>query len=167
MNIGRTWKQKGTATCTKVRQIIPADIQEVAFALRKENQFKRYGEFKVEVIDFFKGYFVVVTKGTRVLSRALARPLIPRTYGRRCGQGLPAHIRGLAAPEADDGQGLRRAPQLERDRLRRPARAGRPPMGHEDLVTKFNRRRVWAFVRMGEGGGATATLSMPLAILAR
>lgn len=169
MNIGRTWKQKGTTTCTKVRQIIPADIPEDTFALHRENQLKLHGEFKTEIktIDFFKGYFVAATKGARMLSRALAK------------LSFPAHMVGAMSrgyqPISEDAQLLKRT--MDKGHVVRLSLSetvldvlrvqGDPLTGYEDRVTKFNRRRVWAFVCMGEGGGATATLSMPLAILAR
>jgi hypothetical protein len=117
MNIGRTWKQKGAATCTKVRQIIPADILEDTFALHGENQLKLHGEFKTGAVDFFKCH-IVRFSWDKTFSDVL-------------------HVQGG------------------------------PLVGHEDRSVKFNRWRAWAFVRVNEGDGATATLNMPLAALVR
>lgn len=159
---------KEAATCAKVRQIIPADILEDAFVLRKENQFKRHGEWKTEVVDFFKGYFVVATKDAPALSRALAKLTFPAHMVGAVGRGYQ--------PMSEDAQYLLEQ-TMDKNHVVRLSWGeivsdvlhvqGGPLVGYEDRVAKFNRRRAWAFVRVGEGDGATATLSMPLAILAR
>lgn len=44
---------------------------------------------------------------------------------------------------------------------------GGPLVGKEDRVARFVRRKSFASVRVGEGDGAAAMLTMPLAIVAR
>ena len=128
---------KEATTCAKVRQIIPTDILKGALVLRKENQFKRHGEFQTEVVDFLKGYFVVATKD--------ALYLLAQTLDK-------GHVVRLSWDE------------IVSDVL---YVQGRLLVGHECRVAKFNRRRARAFLRVDEGDGASATLNMPLTMLAR
>jgi transcriptional antiterminator NusG len=159
---------KEAATCTKVRQIISPEILEDAFVPRKENQFKRHGVWKTEVIDFFKGYFVVATKDAPALSRALSRLTFPVHMVGAMGHGyrpLSEDAQRLLEQTMDKKHVVRLSwGEIVSDNLRVQ---GGPLVGKEDRVAKFNRRRAWAYVRVGEGDGASSTLSLPLAILAR
>ena len=159
---------KEDLTCRKVRQIIPADILDDAFVPRKENQFKRHGEWKTEVIAFFKGYFIVATKDAPALSRALARLTFPAHMVGPVGRGyqpISEDAQRLLEQTMDKSHVVRLSwGEIVSDDLH--VQRG-PLVGKEDRVTRFNRRRAWAFVRVSEGDGASATLSMPLAILAR
>lgn len=156
------------ANCAKVRQIIPAPILEDAFVPRKENTFKRHGEWKIEVIDFFRGYFIAVTGDAPALSRALSRLGFPaRMVGAvGCGwQPVSEDAQRLLEQTMDEGHVVRLSwGEIVSDELR----VDRGPLvGKEGRVSTFNRRRSWAYVRVGERDGGTATLSMPLAIVAR
>ena len=156
------------STCERVRQILPADILEDAFVPRKENQFKLHGEWKTEVVDFFKGYFVVATKDAPTLSRALARLSFPVQMVGAVGRGyqpIAEDTRHFLNEVMDRSHVVRLSSgEIVSDQLQ--VQFG-PLRGREDRVSRFNRRRSWAYVRVGESDGGESTLVMPLAIVAR
>lgn len=159
---------KEASTCEKVKQIVPQEILEDAFVLRKENQFKRHGEWKTEMVNFFKGYFVVVTKDAPVLSRALEKLTFPVHMVGAVGRGyqpISEDAQKLLEQTMDKSHVVRLSwGEIVSDALQVQ---GGPLKGLEDRIAKFVRRKSFAFVRVGEGDGATATLTMPLAILTR
>ena len=156
------------ATCAKVRQIVPSDVLEDAFVPRKEKQIKRQGQWHIEVVDFFKGYFIVVSKDAPALSRALSHLSFPVQMVGAVGRGYqpvsedaqrllsetmdPSHVVRLSSGEiVSDVLHVQRGPLV----------------GREGRVAKIDRRKAWANVRVSETDGGAATLNMPLAIVAR
>lgn len=156
------------ATCEKIRHIIPADVLKDTFVPRKENSFKLHGEWRTEVIDFFKGYFVAVTDDAPALSRALTKLSFPARMVGAVGRGyqpISEDAQRLLEQTMDGNHVVRLSwGEIVADQLR--VERG-PLVGKESRVSRYNRRRAWAFVRVGESDGGAATLNMPLAIVAR
>ena len=159
---------KEVISCEKVKQIIPADILEDVFVPRKERQFKYHGEWRTEVVDFFRGYFVAATKDAPALSRALTKLTFPVHMVGAVGRGyqpISEDAQKLLEQTMDKSHIVRLSwGEIVSDALQVQ---GGPLKGLEDRIPKFVRGKSFAFVRVGEGDGATATLTMPLAILAR
>lgn len=156
------------STCERVRQIIPQELLADAFVPRKERQRKVRGTWKTDVIDMFHGYFIVATTDAPALSRALAQLSFPVHMVGSVGRGW--------RPVSQDAQTLL-SQTMDPNHVVRLSWGevvanvlhvqGGPLMGKEDRVSRFNRHKSTALVRVGEADGGAATLNMPLAILAR
>lgn len=155
-------------TCAMVKRIVPAELLEDAFVPLKERQGKYQGEWRRDVIVFFQGYFIVVTKDAARLSKALDKLTFPAHMVGSVGQSYQ--------PISEDAQHLLEQ-MMDQSHVVRLSwgevvsgalhvQEG-PLAGKEDRVERFVRRKCFAFVRVGESDNAAFTLRIPLAILAR
>ena len=156
------------SACAKVRQIVPAELLEDAFVPRKERQRKYHGQWQTDVVPFFAGHFVVATTDAPALSRALAQLSFGVQMVGAVGRGYQPISRDAqrVLTEAMDQSHVVRLSwgEVVEDKLHVQ---GGPLVGKEDRVARFVRRKSFASVRVGEGDGAAAMLTMPLAIVAR
>lgn len=159
---------KEQRTCDMVRKIVPQNVLEDAFVPRKERQIKFRGAWKTDVVDFFDGYFISVTRDAPALSQAFAKLSFPVHMVGAVGRGYQ--------PISEDAQRLleqtmdaHHVVRLSRGEVVSDALHVQdgPLVGKEERISKFIRRKAYAFVRVGERDGAYAMLNMPLAILAR
>ncbi len=155
-------------TCARVRQIVPAELLQDAFVPRKERQRKYHGQWQTDVVPFFAGHFVVATTDAPALSRALAQLSFGVQMVGAVGRGYQPISRDAqrVLTEAMDQSHVVRLSwgEVVEDKLHVQ---GGPLVGKEDRVARFVRRKSFASVRVGEGDGAAAMLTMPLAIVAR
>lgn len=157
------------STCNKLLRAVSREFLEDAFVLCRERTGKFKGVWVTDVVNMFKGYFVVVTRDVLGLAKAVGRLT------------FPVHLAGSAqsgyAPVGRDTQSFLESTMDERhvvcmsqgefvsDALHV---TGGPLVGQESRVVKVVRKKAFAQVRVGGGRGEDATLlTMPLAILAR
>lgn len=59
-------------TCEKVRRILPPEVLDDAFALRKERWFKRGGAWSLQSVPVYPGYVFLASRDACALDRALS-----------------------------------------------------------------------------------------------
>lgn len=150
------------ATCDKVRRLMPSDLLDDAFVMRKERWRKYHGEWRLYPVPMYQEYFFVVTKDALALDRELAKLTFPARIAKTDGR----HLAPLSASAQEwyegalDGQRVIRSSTavIEGGVLR--VRSG-PLVGQEDRVVKVDRHRRLCFVDVGDGFAECVPLDVP------
>ena len=65
------------STCDKLKKLIPRELLEDAFVLRKERVRRRHGQSFTDVVPMYEGYIFVVTRDVNALDKALSKLTFP------------------------------------------------------------------------------------------
>lgn len=151
------------ALCAKVRQIVPADILEDAFVMRKERWHKLDGVWALCSVPMYREYFFVVTKDVSALDKEFARLTFPIRVAKTDG-------RHYAPLSADAQEWYERA--LDEDHVLRNSVAvivdGQlhvqegPLVGQERRMSRVDRHRRRCLVTVAEGADGQFTECAPL-----
>lgn len=141
------------ATCDKVKKIIPKELLEDAFVMRRECVKKYHGEWRTTTTLMFPEYFFVVTRDVNALDRELSK------------LSFPAHIckgeNRFFAPMAEEAQAWYERMMDATHTIRTSTAVivnGQlqiqkgPMVGQEARVTKIMRQKSVCTVAVGEGG---------------
>lgn len=151
------------ATCDKVRKVIPGELLEDAFVMRKERIRKRSGEWFTSTVPMYEDYFFVVTRDVAALDKALSK------------LSFPAHIaKGESryfAPMAHEAQAWYEKAMDATHTIRTSTAVivdgelriqNGPLVGQEDRVVKIDRHHCDCVVEISGGadGGHAERLPM-------
>ena len=143
------------STCEKVKKIIPKDLLEDAFVMRREHVKKYHGEWLTTTTLMYPEYFFVVTRDVNALDKELSK------------LSFPAHVckgdNRFYAPMAEEAQEWYEQ-MMDASHIIRTSTAvvidgelqiqKGPMMGQEARVTRILRRKSLCKVAVGEGGSA-------------
>lgn len=156
------------STCDKLRACVSADVLYDAFVPRAERIGKFSGVWVTRVVDLFRGYFVVVSSDSYGLAKQLGRLTFPVWL---CG----AVGRGFAPIDREAQTFLEQS--MDMDHVVRCSEAvivgdelrvyDGPLVGQEARITKLDRQKSFARVRVGGVADKPFTLSLPLAVPVR
>ncbi|WP_165045737.1 hypothetical protein [Adlercreutzia sp. ZJ138] len=150
------------ATCDKLRKILPPDLLEDAFVMRKERWRKYHGAWRLYPVPMYQEYFFVVTKDVLALDKELAKLTFPARIAKADGR----HFAPLAKGAQQWYEGV-----LDTERVIRTSTAviedgvlhvqSGPLVGQEDRVVKVDRHKRFCFVDVDEGFAECVPLDVP------
>ncbi|MBR1829640.1 MAG: hypothetical protein IJ781_09060 [Atopobiaceae bacterium] len=162
--LAHTYEGREEKACEKVRKIIPSELLEDAFVMRREQVKKVHGEWVTLTRLMYPEYFVVVTKDVAALDKELRK----LTFGVQIARGDTEHF----APMADEACAWYER-MMDANHTIRTSTAhivngelqikDGPLMGQESRVTSINRRKCFCTVAVTDGGGGF-TEAVPMVV---
>ncbi len=150
------------ATCERLLRLVPRELLEDAFVMRKERWRKYRGEWRLYPVPMYHGYLFVVTEDAVALDRELAGLTFPARIARTDGRHLAPLSRAAQGwyEGVLDAQRVIRSSTavIEGGELR--VRSG-PLVGQEARVVKVDRHRRHCLVEVDEGFAECVPLDVP------
>ena len=145
--------EREQATCDKLLKVMPRDLLEDAFVLRKERWRKYHGEWRLYPVPVYHDYFFVVTTDVKELDRQLGKLSFNAHIARSDGDHyapLAADAQAWYESVLDEDHVIRSSTGVIRDG-ELCIQSG-PLVGQEQRVVKVVRQKRHCFVDVGDGG---------------
>ncbi len=161
--LARVPEGRESATCARLRRILPAEVLEDAFELRKERWFRRGGVWSLQSVPAWSGYVFLASRDAAALDRAL----LSLSFPVRLAGGDGAHA---FAPLSEGARGWLESAMDPSHVLRNSTAEivggelhvlSGPLVGREALVRRVDRHRRVCLVSVPDARGAFSQ-SMPL-----
>ena len=140
------------STCSKVKKVVPPELLEDAFVMRKERVRKRHGKWVTYTVPMYQDYFFVVTRDVNALDKELAK------------LSFPVHVckgeNRFYAPMAEEAQAWYEQMMDDSHTIRTSTAVivdgvlhiqNGPMMGQEDRIKNIKRNRCVCTVTVTEG----------------
>ncbi|WP_206214625.1 hypothetical protein [Adlercreutzia sp. ZJ242] len=151
------------ATCDKVRKLMPPDLLEDAFVMRKERWRKYHGVWSLYPVPMYHEYFFVVTRDVLALDKELSKLTFPARIAKADGS---SHFAPLSKGAQEWYEGV-----LDGERVIRTSTAviedgvlhvqSGPLIGQEDRVVKVDRHKRFCFVDVDGGFAECVPMDVP------
>ena len=157
--------QREQATCDKVRKVIPRDLLEDAFVLRKERWRKLDGRWERYPMQMYRDYFFVVTSDVNELDKALSKLSFPVRIAKGDGSffmPMAADAQAWYERMMDANHVIRSSTGVIVDGVLHVQDG--PLVGQEERVTKVDRHHRSCFVRVADDadGGFAECVSIEI-----
>ena len=143
------------ATCDKVRKLIPHELLEDAFVMRRERVKKYHGEWVTSTTLMYPEYFFVVTRDVNALDKALSKLSFPARVCKgenRFYAPLSSEAQAWYEQMMDATHTIRTSTAVIVDGELQIQEG--PMVGQEARVTRIMRQKSVCTVAVGEGGSA-------------